>query len=107
MKADSHLFHPWFNIPLTAENCAAKLQFIPPSTKRARSCQSLYFSCDRLRSSVSSSNVKHVNSALFDSEEYSITTDDHLPNFFDELIIFRRKRKAFRHDAELFRNCRS
>jgi hypothetical protein len=49
--------------------------------------------------------VEHVDFALSDGEEHTITTDNHLTNFLRELVVFRRKRKAFRHYAELLGNC--
>jgi hypothetical protein len=54
---------------------------------------------------VGAPDVEHVDFAPSDGEQHTITTDNHLTNFLSELAVFWRKRKAFRHYAELLRNC--
>jgi len=49
--------------------------------------------------------MEHMNFVLSNREQYTITANEHLANFLGELVIFWRKRKALRHEAELLGNC--
>ncbi len=43
--------------------------------------------------------MEHVDLPALDRKQYAIASDNHLPNFFGKLMIFRRKRKRFRDDG--------
>ena len=45
--------------------------------------------------------MKHMDYSIFDSKDDSIAAYLHLMNLFGEFIVFRCKRKRFRHDSEL------
>jgi hypothetical protein len=49
--------------------------------------------------------MENMNFVLSNGEQYAIAANEHLTNLLGELVIFRRKRKALRHEAELFGNC--
>ena len=48
--------------------------------------------------------MKHMDYSFFDSKDGSIASYKHLMNLFGEFIVFRCKRKRFRHDSELLQN---
>ena len=53
---------------------------------------------------IGTSDVKHMDYAIFDGKDHSIAAYEHLMNLLRELIVFRCKRKRFRHDSELLQN---